>query len=57
VWSSGGKAWIHSIEDLRLELKRAGRLVTILSQRIKRKNKTATKEMREPIEEIEFQVL
>jgi hypothetical protein len=57
VWSSGGKVWDHSIEELRLELNRAGRLATILSQRMKRKNKTAIRETRDPIEEIVFQVV
>ena len=48
---------VHSMEDLRLELKRVGRLVTILSQRIKRKNNTAIREIKDPMEEIEFHVV
>jgi hypothetical protein len=38
-------------------VKRAGRLATILSQRMNRKKRTATKEIKEPIEEIAFQVV
>jgi hypothetical protein len=45
------------MEELRLEVKRAGRLEIILSQRIKRKNKTATNEIKDPIEDTVFQAV
>lgn len=45
------------MEELRLEVKRVGRSATILSQRMNKKNSTATKEMRDPIDEIAFQAV
>jgi hypothetical protein len=57
VWSSGGSFWTHSIEEFSPEVKRAGRLADILSQRINRKNMTAINEMKDPIEEMAFHVV
>jgi hypothetical protein len=45
------------MDDLRLEVNKAGRLEIILSQRINKKNRTAANEINEPIEEIAFQVV
>lgn len=54
MWSSGGSACTHSIEDSWYDENKAGRLLIILSQRIKIIKTTATSEIIEPMEEIMF---
>jgi hypothetical protein len=43
------------MEDLNLDVKRVGRAVIILSHKINKKNITATKEIKDPIDETAFQ--
>jgi hypothetical protein len=45
------------MEDLKLDVNRAGRLVIIISHKMNRKNKTATKEISDPTEETAFHVV
>lgn len=57
MWSSGGRAWIHSIEDLWYDENKAGRPAMNLSHTIKIMNTTEIKEIIDPIEEIVFQAV
>lgn len=57
MWSSGGKACTHSMEDLWYDENRAGRLAIILSQTINSMKITAIKDTIDPIEEIVFHIV